>query len=144
MYTNIDADVAVTAITATLTRLGHVGEIPVITNLFRLVNEKLPMIYDEQCYLQRRGLAMGANHSPDVANLYCVEEERNWTTKYGTFLHMFRRYIDDCFCIVTARSPAHCRWLLSLLEYPNLKINWEVSAHSQVFLNMEISLIESE
>ena len=142
-YTNVDSDVAVTAITTALRRDRRSGEIDAVTKLYRPVNDQLPIKYNGRYFLQKEGLAMGANHSPDVANLYCAQEEYSWPRSHGAWLKMFRRYIDDLFCIVLASSRADALLKLRSLQYPNLQLNWEISETRVTFLDMSIMFDES-
>jgi hypothetical protein len=105
--------------------------------VFKVVNNG-----EEQFWEQHNGLAMGVAASPDIANLYAAYYE-----KFGLFTSsfirnrclLFKRYIDDIFGVIVASSLDDAKRLLDEnITYPGLKVNWEVSHQSQVFLDLEI------
>jgi hypothetical protein len=90
---------------------------------------------------QKDGLAMGMDAAPDIANLYAAYYEQQLFVDDPSFFEeviLYRRYIDDVFCVVLADSLDDCKIVLSRLKYPGLKINWEYSLSSGVFLDMNL------
>jgi hypothetical protein len=88
--------------------------------------------------LQRDGLAMGMPAAPDVANLFAAWYEARFPPIFYDNCLVFKRYIDDIFCLVTADSLDHCTEILRNYSIPGLKLNWEISETKAVFLDLEI------
>jgi hypothetical protein len=97
MYTNVNSSIAVNTIRSISERFATKNEAHLNTELFSLVNDRLPMRIQGKGGLptfleQVSGLAMGANHSPDIANLYCALEEENWSDIHDQWLITYRRF----------------------------------------------------
>ena len=113
-------------------------------------NSNLITQFEGKFYLQKRGLAMGVADSPVLANLYSASTEvppsRLPKHKYpaGPLL-FYRRYIDDCFCIVLAQSECEARTFVeTTVSIDGCVIKWDVSAMSCVFLDLWIYLNPSD
>ncbi len=88
--------------------------------------------------LQKDGLAMGMPAAPDIANLFAAWFEQRFPPEFYRHCLVFKRYIDDIFCLVSANSRDHCVEILKNYNIPGLKLNWEVSETKSVFLDLEI------
>jgi hypothetical protein len=88
--------------------------------------------------LQKDGLAMGMPAAPDIANLFAAWYEKRFSPEFYRHCLVFKRYIDDIFCLVTADSRDHCVEILKNYYIPGLKLNWDVSETKSVFLDLEI------
>jgi hypothetical protein len=145
MYTNINSSITVNTIQAISERFATKNDADLNTELFSLINDRLPMRIQGKggfpTFLEQgSGLAMGANHSPDIANLYCMLAQENWSSMHEQWLITYHRYIDDTFAVLWVRLAEEARAHLNLLKYPNLSSNWEVSDSSLVFLDMVMSI----
>ena len=90
---------------------------------------------------QRDGLAMGMDAAPDIANLYAALYERELIEGEPVLrdsLLLYRRYIDDIFAVVLADNLDACKSVLGKLRLPGLKLNWEFSHTSGVFLDLDL------
>jgi hypothetical protein len=81
---------------------------------------------------------MGMPAEPDIANLFAAWYEARFPNEFYEHTLVFKRYIDDIFCLVTADSLDHCAEILRNYHIPGLKLNWEISETKAVFLDLEI------
>jgi hypothetical protein len=88
--------------------------------------------------LQTDGLAMGMPAAPDIANLFAAWYEKRFAQVFYDHCLLFKRYIDDVICIVSANNLDHCVEILGNYKIPGLKLNWEISETNSVFLDLEI------
>jgi hypothetical protein len=88
--------------------------------------------------LQTDGLAMGMPAAPDIANLFAAWYEKRFAQVFYDHCLLFKRYIDDVICIVSANNLDHCVEILGNYTIPGLKLNWEISETNSVFLDLEI------
>ncbi|KAG8806827.1 hypothetical protein FRC17_004774 [Serendipita sp. 399] len=90
--------------------------------------------------MQVNGLAMGVPAAPDIANLFAAHYERNkFGSAFSDNVLLFKRYINDIICIFQAPSRAYAEWLLDeCVKYPGLKVNWDVSDTTGIFLDIEM------
>ena len=95
---------------------------------------------DRQWELVRQtdGLAMGMPAAPDIANLFAAWYERRLPAEFMDRCILFKRYIDDIICIVTANNLHHCEQVLRDYSIPGLKLNWEISETNAMFLDLDI------
>jgi len=90
---------------------------------------------------QRDGLAMGMDATPDIANLYAAMYEHELFEREPVLRNnilLYQRYIDDIFTIVLAENLDACKSILGKLILLRLKLNWEFSHMSAVFLNLDV------
>jgi hypothetical protein len=90
---------------------------------------------------QKDSLAMGMDTAPDIANLYAVYYEQKLFINDPSFsksVILYRRYINDVFCVVLADCLDNCKNMLSQLKYPGLKIHWEYSLSLGAFLDVNL------
>jgi hypothetical protein len=87
---------------------------------------------------QTNGLAMGMPAAPDIANLYAAWFEKRFPVRWYKHCLVFKRYIDDIFCLISAEDRDHCEQILGDYQIPGLKLNWEVSETNAVFLDLEV------
>jgi len=87
---------------------------------------------------QTDGLAMGMPAAPDIANLFAAWYERRLPANFMDRCILFKRYIDDIICIVTANNLHHCEQVLRDYSIPGLKLNWEISETNAMFLDLDI------
>jgi hypothetical protein len=101
-------------------------------------NTSLITKFQGKCYLQKRGLAMGVSDSPDLANLFGYEFERNNETLKRPEVIFYGRYIDDCLAIAYADSEEEALALAENIKFDNCVIEWSASNLYQVFLDMKL------
>jgi len=84
---------------------------------------------------------MGMDAAPDIANLYAATYENELFENepiLKTSILLYRRYIDDIFTVVLADNLDACKSILGKLVFPGLKLNWEYSHTSGVFLDLDL------
>lgn len=110
--------------------------------LKRLLDFSLDFSYIEfqnEFFLQKRGIQMGNNSSVSIANLTAaVELDNLWKDE----MSFNRRFIDDIFLIVdiTNIQGDIMDWLHNSFEHPFLKFTFEMSIKTVNFLDLTISL----
>ncbi len=87
--------------------------------------------YNGNCYEQVDGAAMGSPVSAVVANLYmeCFEEEALNSAPVKPIL--WKRYVDDTFCIVKKGSEKHLLDHLNSVR-PSIKFTMESEENSKL------------
>lgn len=111
--------------------------------IFRLclevANRELITQFQDKYYLQKRGLAMGVDCSPDLANLYGWHFERQSNILVDPQIPFYGRYIDDCFALVYASSREEAiNVMQNKIKFDDCVIEWDASDHYQHFLDMTI------
>jgi len=81
---------------------------------------------------------MGMPAAPDIANLFTAWYEKRLSVDFTERCLLFKRYIDDIICVVTADSLHHCKQVLQEYSIPGLKLNWEISETNAMFLDLDI------
>ena len=120
-------------------------KVKLITDLFHAQQDTLifrvKTLNNNWLVAQRDGLAMGMDAAPDIANLYAAWYERKLFEDEPVLeksILLYRRYIDDIFAIVLAENLDACKSILGKLVLPGLKLNWEFSHTSGVFLDLDL------
>jgi hypothetical protein len=93
--------------------------------------------FEDKYFEQIRGLAMGAHCAPDLANLYAAKFEEKFVAKLISII-FYRRFIDDIFILVTAKSEDAALVIANQLVIPGCQIGWNVSRWSTAFLDAYI------
>ena len=107
----------------------------------RVSSSQLVTQYQNEYYLQLRGLAMGVPESPDLANLYGWHFEKNAGVLTDRRIAFYGRYIDDCFAIVAASSGTDAtQYMNNKLSFDGCEIKWETGALRAVFLDATFHL----
>lgn len=136
MYTNIDIDEGIHTIqqlTAT-----HVPNSAGLCALLRWVLENNYFTFQGQCYHQIRGIAMGTNCAPTVANLFMAYFEHQLHIQSKLPKHYYR-YIDDGFFIWTKSHEELLKFMEEMNTLsPSLRFTWQVSQHTMDFLDLTI------
>jgi hypothetical protein len=116
-----------------------------VTDLFHAQQDTLifrvKTLKENWLVAQRDGLAMGMDAAPDIANLYAATYEKELFENEPVLrdsVLLYRRYIDDIFTVVLAENLDACKSILGKLTLPGLKLNWEFSRTSCVFLDLDI------
>ncbi|CAJ0934784.1 unnamed protein product [Ranitomeya imitator] len=77
-------------------------QINLCCDLLSIILTKNFFLFEDQFFLQTRGTAMGSNAAPPYANCYMAEYEESaiyTNCLFKTHAVMWKRYIDDIFCI---------------------------------------------
>ena len=107
-----------------------------ITKLAQWSDNYLVFEHKGRYFHQKEGLAMGIPAAPDVANLYMSYFENSFA---NDFL-LYKRYIDDVFCIVEADSKKAALEQCAKVHADGLTLTWSVEEKAVNFLDLTISL----
>ncbi len=134
-------------IKAVLNRLYHnnpdsnLVDIPpgTMTDLLSIVLTKNYFQFADQMYHQVQGTAMGTKMAPAYANIFMAELEESLLQNYHTQPVIWKRYIDDIFCI----WPGDQDNLKEFIDYinsshPTIKFTYESSPHTVDFLDLTV------
>jgi hypothetical protein len=102
----------------------------------KLGNEELILQYNNNIYLQKQGLAMGITNSPDLANLYSWYFKRDINIMNNPKIPFYGHFTDNCFALVYANSEEEALANIHKVKFDDYRIEWNVSDHYQVFLDM--------
>jgi hypothetical protein len=102
----------------------------------RLSSKDLIFDFESETYLQLQGLAMGVASSPDLANLYCAQDENEIVPSLKEKLIFFKRFLDDVLGVVIADSEEEALTTARCIEYTGLELEWTASEWSTPFLDL--------
>jgi hypothetical protein len=117
------------------------AKVDVFQRMFDIANLELVMRFQDQLFVQRKGLAMGVASSPDIANLYGAYFEES-IVKEDKDILFYRRYIDDVLGLVVADTPEDAMKIAAKIQFEGCEIVWTVPGTHTVFLDMSIYLDE--
>ena len=116
-----------------------------LTKLFEFATLRTNSSFEGEMYDQTDGVAMGSPLAPILANLFMGFYEQRWLGSYlGEKPLLYRRYVDDIFCVFDDKEQA-----LSFYEYinskhPNIKFTFEEQVKGKLpFLDIMIDANES-
>lgn len=121
-----------------------------LSEIIDLCNRRNYFVFNNDTYQQKDGIAMGISCSPDVANLYAASYENASLSgadepNTDAFIRMYRRYIDDVFCIIIAKDRTSAMAKLHTINLgPTLVIDWSLDDDRVIFLDLEIFQENSE
>jgi len=134
-------------ITAVLNRLYHKNinsdkvDIPpgTMADLLNIVLTKNYFQFADQMYHQVQGTAMGTKMAPAYANIFMGELEETLLQNYPTKPSIWKRYIDDVFCIWPGNQDDLKKFIDYLNEsHPTIKFTFESSTNTVDFLDLTI------
>ncbi|UYV83204.1 hypothetical protein LAZ67_23000193 [Cordylochernes scorpioides] len=115
-----------------------------ITKLIALCLETNILTYDSKTYEQIKGSPMGSSLSTSVAEIV-MRRIDNWITSlFPSDIVLWRRYIDDIFCICPENQT---RNILERLNsyHPNLNFTFEKETNNSLpFLDIKIIRIQNQ
>jgi hypothetical protein len=133
LYTNIPHDEGVQAIKEWMTE--NQIETEKINLLCELANKVLKCNYfefDNQLYLQVQGTAMGTRMAPNYAIIFMHQLEKKLLQRSQQKPTIWKRFIDDVFCIWSHGEDSLLEFLNELNTYhQTIKFTWEYS-HIQI------------
>ena len=114
--------------------------------MLQLATHDTHFLFNEKLYKQTDGVAMGSPLGPLFANIFMSHMEKQFLDNCDPTYKpkLYRRYVDDTFCLFNNRDEA-----LKFLEYinkihPNIKFTIEEEIENKLpFLDIEIFKIES-
>ena len=111
-----------------------------LTQLFRFATAETHFLYEGKIYDQIEGVAMGSPIAPVLANLFMGYHEHNWLSKSdGKKPIVYKRYVDDVFCLFDNEIDA--KEFLEYLnkQHPNIKFTSEPELNGVLpFLDISI------
>ena len=106
-----------------------------ITKLAQWSDNYLVFEHKNRYFHQKEGLAMGLAAAPDVANLYMSYFKNTFAHKFP----LYKRYIDDVFCLVEADSKKAALEQYSKVHADGLTLTWSVEEKAVNFLDLTIT-----
>jgi hypothetical protein len=85
---------------------------------------------------------MGVANSPDLANLYRWWFERDINIMNDPKIPFYSCFINDCFALVYANSEEEALASIHKVQFDDCRIEWNMSDHYQVFLDMTLYVDE--
>lgn len=110
-----------------------------VKHAVRFILQNSYVEFDNKVYKQITGLAMGTNPAVHLANLYVTYLLEN-NPRFGhNRLHLWKRYIDDCFFIWTGDVPSLTAFFTEINQlHGSLKFTMEHSNSCIPFLDLSI------
>ncbi len=134
-------------ITAVLNRLYHKNINPdkvaippgIVSDLLNIVLTKNYFQFADAMYHQVQGTAMGTKMAPAYANIFMAKLEKTLLQNYPTKPTIWKRYIDDVFCIWTGDQDDLKKFIDYLNEsHPTIKFTYKSSTTTVDFLDLTI------
>ncbi|XP_066936747.1 uncharacterized protein [Clytia hemisphaerica] len=103
LFTNVPLDHTIRNI---ITRIYDKGEIKTdipredMTLLLEMCTKNVHFTFNNQTYQQIDGVAMGSPLGPVIAGIFMVELETNIVPKMSDSVKIWKRYVDDTFCVI--------------------------------------------
>jgi hypothetical protein len=141
LYTNIPHDEGVAAVEEFLTPKIGKEKAEMIAQLTKEVLKGNIFEFNKQLYIQTSGTAMGTKLAPAFANLYLHTLEMKHLPNAPTQPKLWKRYIDDIFCIIQATDDElkeFLHWLNSI--HHSIKFTMDASTKGIPFLDMFLTI----
>ena len=135
--------------TACLKYLEQHGPLPLpkgaLKHLFDIVLKYNVFRFNDTCYKQIQGTAMGTKMAPAYAGIFMANLEGPFLDSCTNKPTIFKRYIDDIFVIWEHGQEALDHFLHSLNSiHPTIKFTWETSTKQITFLDVDIYIKRPE
>ena len=93
-----------------------------LTKLFSIATSQTHFLFNGKVYDQVDGVAMGSPLAPVLANLVLGHHENIWLNKYqGPSVQLYRRYVDDTFCLLNTEQDGLSFFDFLNSQHPNIK-----------------------
>ena len=144
LYTSIPNDEGLQAVEAFLIDANRHVEIPIITELLKLVLTLNNFSFNNTNYLQIKGCAMGTICAPAYANLFMGKfENDNIYPHIKEFSKLYLRYIDDIFMTWTGSFDSFKNFIDKLNScHSSIKFDYEISDKEIAFLDTIVYITE--
>jgi peptide-methionine (R)-S-oxide reductase len=120
LYTNIPQEEGLIAIEIFMEKYSNATNAKMIKKLTRLILENNVIEFNGQLYLQLMGVAMGSKFAPNYANIFMNHFEEKYLPQAPVTPFLWKRYIDDVFCIFTCSDneiDAFLKWINSIHQH---------------------------
>ena len=146
LYTNIPHDETILAVKETMKSKNlNPNLIKWISKLLSHVLTKNAFQFNEEIYLQTRGTAMGTIVAPASANLFMNKLETKALHDYPLKPLIWKRFIDDIFCIWTHGEKELIKFFTYLNQlHQTIKFTYEYSAEHITFLDTTVHYLNKE
>lgn len=95
--------------------------------------------FDDQIYLQIKGVGMGQKSSPTLACLFMVYFEKDFLPTQDVDILYYGRYIDDIIFITNSTYKEIIKFLCNMNnKHPHIKFTWNISKKRAIFLDLRI------
>ena len=94
--------------------------------LFSFATTQSHFLFNDFIYDQIDGVAMGSPLAPILANLFMGYHEKSWLENYkDSKISIYRRYVDDIFCLFDNEHDAMLFFDYINAQHPNIKFTHE-------------------
>ena len=111
-----------------------------LRQLFELATSGTHFLFNSNFYDQIDGVSMGSPLGPVLANLFMGCHETKWLDEFQkSEVLLYRRYVDDIFCMFKKEKDANEFFSFLNTQHPNIKFTIEKELnHSLPFLDILI------
>lgn len=95
-------------------------------------------------YLQTYGLPIGSRLSGVLANIFLTSKENSIIKKYNENILIYKRYVDDVFCLFNGNLCLLKQFLNELKNNFKLNLTCNISMYNNIFLDLNIFLINKK
>ena len=93
--------------------------------------------FNEEFYLQMQGTAMGTKMAPAYANLFMGKLETQLISQAPSYIHIWKRFIDDIFIIWTGSTEKFEEFMSKINQiHPIMKFTHAISDTELTFLDV--------
>ena len=137
LYTNIPHAEGVKACRDTLNkRTSYSPPTDDLCELIELILRRNAFIFDDQCYLQIHGTAMGTRMAPSYANLFMADFEERFLATQRLKPLVWWRFLDDIFSLWVHGRAALDKFILALNSFHDtIQFTYEISELQVTFLD---------
>ena len=97
-----------------------------LTRLFEFATAESHFLFEGNVYDQVDGVSMGSPLSPVFANIFMGHHEKIWLNNCDSSKPlMYRRYVDDIFCLFNNETEAFSFLEFLNKQHPNVKFTYE-------------------
>ncbi|MGR8252493.1 reverse transcriptase domain-containing protein, partial [Escherichia coli] len=136
LFTNVPLDDCLEVINSNLNVSDH------IIDLLKHCLEGTFFLYKNQYYLQIDGVAMGSPIAPVIANIWMEYFEQKALTTGPPIIKLWKRYVDDIFCIIKGGLDEINQYLSHLNSiHPKIQFTFEMEKdRSLAFLDVLVKV----
>ena len=111
-----------------------------LKKMFSLATAESHFLFNGNIYDQINGVAMGSPLAPVLANLFLGFHEESWLSNYNNSdVLLYRRYVDDTFCVFNNEQDAMLFFDFINSRHPNITLTFEKQVNSKLsFLDVLI------
>ena len=111
-----------------------------LRNLFNFATAQTHFLFKGSFFDQIDGVAMGSPLAPVLANLFMGHHERIWLENYkASSILLYRRYVDDTFCLFDTEHDATLFFDYINDRHPNIRFTMEKEMDKKIpFLDVMI------